>query len=54
MTSHNRINSAEIIGYNPYFENNKSLNIFIITNNDQLSFNYLFYFYHKFYNAAHF
>ena len=40
LTSHNKINSAEIIGYNPFIRNNNSLNPFIITNNDQLSFNY--------------
>ena len=46
LTSHNIINSAEIIGYNPSIRNNNSLNLFILTNYDQLSFNcrFLFFF----------
>ena len=44
LTSHNRFNSADIITYNRFSRNNNSLNPFIITNNDQLSFNYNIYF----------
>ena len=53
LTGHNRIKSAEIIGYNDLFiRNDNSSNSFIITNNDQLSFNYHFYFFHRFKNTA--
>ena len=52
LTSHNIINSAEIIGYNPFIRNDNSLNLFILTNYDQLSFNCRFFF-HKFYNGAY-
>ena len=48
MTSHNRIKSTEIIGYNLFIRNDNSSNPFIITNNDQLSFNYHFYIFHRF------
>ena len=52
LTSHNKYNSVEIIGYNPLIRNNNSLNPFIITNNNQLSFNYYISFFHVFYKAA--
>ena len=48
LTSHNKINSAEIIDYNPFIRNNNSLNPFIITDNDQLSFNYYITFFKYF------
>ena len=48
LTSLKRINSVEIIDNNPFIRNNNSLNPFIFTNDDQLSFNHRFNFFINF------
>ena len=47
LTSHNRINSAEIIGYNPFRRNNNSFKPFIITYNG-----HVFIYFHRFYKGS--